>query len=583
LINPQGKAPLDMASSMTDEEIDTIFANDRFFHDMVVDGVRTKSFIYDDAMPPNYHLFPVFDYLKELDLSAASCLDIGTFDGMTAFVMHKMGARAVHASCQYDLPRFRAVRARLGAANIAYYPRTDYKDFERLFDRSTFDLTVVSAMLHHVLAPLDFFFEVRRLTKRGGYFILESIVSADQDPTLSLNTMLANPVFGAPTIWIPSLSALRGMLQLACFEIVSETRLLGGRRARETNYDRITFLCRASSPGEMPERTEKTKEIQQLPRLGPLDFRALDNKSGPEADITTRHPLGAGKTAPRRLLNIWEHRESYPLQPQWHDPAPAAECQHRIGTEPDFRRLVNANPDGAFTVKDLQLFPARYPGEQMPDGMQWGLKQLGNIFVLDHVRKWGLHKVCEIGPGFNFYFPNHIPDYCDYVALDTPGFYESEIFALMKKRLPRGRMVDGMLGATQSIPDESFDACISVSVLEHIPHQQIENAARDMYRLLEPGGWAVHSLDVLAGQVTATPVQWFNALKNAGFLLPDKPDVAIPELGSKDPPLLEPLSIVARFATGYKADVWKQNSMTGPNPMSMTVLIAARKPPRATS
>ena len=233
---------------------------ERFFHDMLIGEQRTGTWVYGPEMPPNYHLFPLLRYLSELDLSEARCLDIGTFDGMTAFALHELGAAEIHATCQYDLPRFRLARALLGAGAVAYYPETEIEELAGHFEPAGLDVAIASAMLHHLPSPLDAVLLCRRLLRDGGFLAIEAVVTEGEGASMMLNTELDEPVFGVPTVWLPTASAMRGMLSLGSFEIVSETLLTGGGRARETNYDRITFLARAVRPAELTGASERTVE-----------------------------------------------------------------------------------------------------------------------------------------------------------------------------------------------------------------------------------------------------------------------------------------------------------------------------------
>jgi SAM-dependent methyltransferase len=174
------------------------------------------------------------------------------------------------------------------------------------------------------------------------------------------------------------------------------------------------------------------------------------------------------------------------------------------------------------------------------------------------VKRWGLKDVLEIGPGFNFYFAYHLPKGVDYTSLDSEGFYPPEMLTLMRARLPRGRTLDGLIGSTSDIlPDGSFDACVSVSVLEHLPTEAIAGACSDMFRILRPGGWAIHSLDLAASALSGVGGKWFDELAASGFLLPVETDFDL-DVGNwrSDPPIAEPLSVVTRFSMGYRKSIW---------------------------
>jgi len=549
----------------------------KFFHDMALKGYRTGTHVYPAHYPPNYHLFPVLSYLQELDLKRARCIDIGSFDGMTAFVLSELGAADIDATCQHDLERFRIARAIGGYKNIAYYPNTDLDQIRRTFDENSYDIVIMSAMLHHLVSPLDGLLDARRLLKTGGYFILEVVTVDDNEAGLLLNTIRKDPVYGTPTIWLPSQQTAEGMLNLACFEIISSTRLLGGAAARETNHDRITFLARAVSPGA-DTNSKKTTEIHNtVKKLGSLNLETLSGQAPGSSAQFTGKPGG-------RTLNIWSHNKHTPLQPEWENPTPMRGTRFSIGSVQDFRNLASKHKDGAFEWEDIYLLGARCPGEAMPDGMRWGLKQLGNLHALDHIKKWGCQKILEVGGGFNLYFDRHSPSWAEVDVIDDEGFYDKPLLDMAKAARKRGRTYEGLLGAAQKIiPDETYDACISSSVLEHIPDEAIDGACGDMYRLLKPGGWALHSLDLRDLELKEKGQRWLEALRRSGFLVSDE-EISIDldklrETGLV--PLSESLAIEMRFYHGYKQNIWGDPATNRDVRPNLTILISMRKPDNA--
>lgn len=545
---------------------------------MRLDGLRTGSWVYEDAYPPNYHLWPVFDYLGDLSLGGAKCLDIGSFDGMTAFVMAEHGAARVDATCKQDLERFRLARALQGYSSVAYYPETDLGDIARDFPSGEYDLVVISAMLHHLTSPLDALLEVRRLVRPQGMFLLESIVRDGEAPSLLLNTELDDPVFGAPTIFVPTPSALRGLLRFCSFEIVSECRLLGGRAARDVNYDRLTFLARAVKPSQVTGRTGKAEEIQQTaPMVGPLNFEAL------ETDEATPSTIGYAGGVESRSINIWTDRIDAPLMPESAVNPERLPTRYSIGHEQEFLRLASKHPDGAIGWEDIHLLGVRYPGEGMPEGMTWSAKQYGNLHALDYIRRFGLANVLEVGPGFNLYFPNHLPAWCSYTGLDSEGFYDESVIALANARRPSAQMIDGLLGRdANALEPDSYDACVSVSVLEHVPPDEIAAVCEDMIRVLRPGGWALHSIDLRLPDLDNLGALWLDGLRAAGFKIDGK-GLDKRFGGDVEPPaqsamFLEPLSLRARFYGKYRRTIWGEKPTATVKSNVTTILVAARKP-----
>lgn len=53
------------------------------------------------------------------------------------------------------------------------------------------------------------------------------------------------------------------------------------------------------------------------------------------------------------------------------------------------------------------------------------------------------------------------------------------------------------------LPDQYFDGVYSISTLEHVPPDQsiFENVLLDINRVLKPGGWSLHCIDLLLGNL----------------------------------------------------------------------------------
>lgn len=252
----------------------------------------------------------------------------------------------------------------------------------------------------------------------------------------------------------------------------------------------------------------------------------------------------------------------------------------KVARNSDFRRLVAAYPDHAFRTEDIHLLSEKYPGETMPEGMQWSLKQIGYLHALDVITRERLASVLEIGAGFNFYLPNHLPPSVDYASIDKHGFYEPRMLDLMVKNLPRGRSVDGLMGEfSADLPVEGFDACVSISVLEHVADEKIDDVCKDMWRVIKPNGWAIHSIDLFENQLVSATSRWSSAMAEAGFRVTAVPADFDPSVGDwiSDPPHWEPLSIVMRFYSGYKKSIWSKSLSPAPLPNSCTILLAIKK------
>ncbi len=546
-----------------------------FFHDMDLGEFRTGSWVYPEDLPPNYHLYPTFELLSQLDLDGSRVIDIGSYDGMTAFILAELGALHVDATCQFDLDRFRLVRAYREYRNVAYHPKTDLSRISQSFDMSVYDLVCMTAMLHHLLSPLEALMIARKLLSYQGYLIIEASILPGKEATMVLNTELEDPVVGAPTIWLPTESAMEGMLKLAGFDLISRYDLKGGALAREPNYQRVTYLARACRPSEIKNRSAKLEEAHKVAGWNHIiDFPELENNNS-TAKIEFSGPTGT------QWFNIWLDTPSAPMQPKWNDPRQDRNTQFKIGTNNDFMELMHDQQDDLWTKEDTTLLAANYPGEIFPEGMTWCLKQYANLFCLSYIKHWGLKDILEIGAGFNLYFDRHLPEGCNYTVVDDEGFYEGSIIEVAKEQRKRGHTISTLLGQfSDKLVNESFDCCLSSSVLEHVPTSDIQAVIRDMHRTLKPGGWAVHSIDLTAPALKAKAEQWLQALRQEGFLVSDEMiDLDLDRVGRDgDEPFIEPLSIINRFYGGFQDKPWATKNWHKGSKRIHTVLFAARKP-----
>lgn len=569
---PDGEPAAAALPQQTKQQLLEAIGQETYFHDMDLGEARTGSRASAADQPPNYHLFPVFEFLADMDLSQARCLDIDTGDGMTAFVMAEMGANRVDATCRHDLKRFRLVHASKPYVTIRYHPGTPLRDIEARFSQGAFDLIRMSA--HHLTSPLDALFLARNLLREQGYLVLEAAIRESDEPTVVLNAEVDDPVYKTPSIWIFSEAALVGLARLACFSVVSTTHLTGTALAGETHDKRIALLCQAVKPSGVAGRTERLARLhKEAGSVGCIDFNHLEADRRAPARIRYH-----GATGPRRR-NIWDRVPDIPLQPAWTDPRPERDTSFAWGTNDRFMQLLAELPHEHWSAKDVSLLGAKYPGESFPEGMAWSLKQFGNLFCLSHLKRWDCGTVLEIGPGFNHYFSNHLPAHVAYWSIDDSGFYDAQLIALANAKR-RGRKVEGLIGSgNPALPDNHFDAVFSVSCLEHIPVEGIDAAARDMARILKPGGWCLHSLD-LGLTMSWLARKWLTALEQAGFLI-DPESVRLDEAAATEAGkevFLEPLSLIQRFHVRYREKPWLEAPITTPNRFG-TVLVAARKKP----
>ena len=221
-----------------------------------------------------------------------------------------MGAAHVDATCQHDLLRFRLAKEALGAEHVVYHPETQAEDLIGRFGEGAFDLVVLGMALHHFMLPQEALCICRRLLKHRGLFVLGALTFTDPEPAVFLKPMMKSPAPGMPnTIWVPTHSALEGMLKLAGFDPIGNSGALPVGTERKVIYS--TMLSRAVRPAELRNRSAELVYVQDTKKwTGPIDYRALERTDWPASAIAYNGPGGRRTPDPRILGKI-------PLQPPW--------------------------------------------------------------------------------------------------------------------------------------------------------------------------------------------------------------------------------------------------------------------------
>jgi SAM-dependent methyltransferase len=169
------------------------------------------------------------------------------------------------------------------------------------------------------------------------------------------------------------------------------------------------------------------------------------------------------------------------------------------------------------------LYPKLFAGY----GFEWSLKEFGSLFIYDHIIQSQEKVILEFGPGFNLFFTSKLPADAEYWSIDDSGSKlgigeESKRFeSVVRQREQNGhRHVHGLLGDdSKVIPDDHFDTVFSISVIEHIPGDVMENVAKEAFRVLKPGGTLINTVDIYYGSKKA--VEWAAAVEKAGFKTPN--------------------------------------------------------------
>lgn len=169
----------------------------------------------------------------------------------------------------------------------------------------------------------------------------------------------------------------------------------------------------------------------------------------------------------------------------------------------------------------------KYPGLSFDYPRDWSLKEYGTLFVYDQITANGAKRVLEVGCGYDTFFARHMNQIgVEYWNIDKAnahlgiGKNETRFLSVVAEREKLGaRHVDGFLGdAIPELPDAWFDLVFSMSVIEHIDDAFMPNVTREILRILRPGGFSAHSIDVYPRSIKAK--QWHSCMKATGFDVP---------------------------------------------------------------
>ena len=266
---------------------------------------------FKKATPPNYTLMGFFEFIDGFDLSDATCVDVGTMDGISGFIMKTLGAKRVIATDMAKRETFSYARESLNL-EIDYRVPVQVTDLEQELGEPV-DLIVLAGILYHVFDPIAVIAACRKSLKTNGYLILETMYDFSRSsPTMVFNPLddSVSSVERANVFWRPSKSAIEGMLALVGFEVVASV----------TVDARITFLARAKRLSEIEPIHPRLKHIYETYMRYRNYREKIDYKELDDASRETTAIQYSGITGDRRITRAL-YETDLPLQPTWDPPS----------------------------------------------------------------------------------------------------------------------------------------------------------------------------------------------------------------------------------------------------------------------
>lgn len=297
--------------------LEQLIAHEKWFHAIDFGG-QVSPGRFGPGTPPNYTLFGVFEWLRALSLDGARAVDIGTMDGLIAFVMKALGAGQVIATDLARRPTFEAGRDALGL-DIDYVVPLSVLDLPATLGDDKADVMVMAGVLYHVFDPLAVLVACREALRRDGFLIVETMYLFDEGHarmSFSPSDTTGRGVETANVFWRPSKRALEGMLQLTGFEVIGSIAVDG----------RIATLAQARRPSEIGARERIQRVHQRYMQYANyrerIDFDALEKDAGAPARVRF-----VGTPGDRRIYPAL-YQPSVPFQPAWTPPGAGPRARH---------------------------------------------------------------------------------------------------------------------------------------------------------------------------------------------------------------------------------------------------------------
>lgn len=295
------------SQNLTGEQI-VWMQDQQWFHSIDFGGGVISPGRFPRAIPPNYTLFGVFEALKHIHLDGMRCLDIGTMDGIVAFILKELGAAEVVATDMDARATFSFTRDALNL-DIDYRTPLSLEEMPALFDENRFDLVVMAGVLYHVFDPLTALSICRDLLRNNGLLLMETLYLYNESrPVMSFNPkdVSRRGVERANIFWRPSKTTVAGMLEVAGFKVVASLAFNA----------RITFVAQAKKTSEIGSSTPRIRHIHEKYKnyrnyRERTDYELLEKQEVGQSNIYYRGPN----------TDAWFNRSKYtpmvPFQPNW--------------------------------------------------------------------------------------------------------------------------------------------------------------------------------------------------------------------------------------------------------------------------
>lgn len=182
------------------------------------------------------------------------------------------------------------------------------------------------------------------------------------------------------------------------------------------------------------------------------------------------------------------------------------------------------------------------------------LKYVQDAWILGRIGRITEQRILEVGGGFGRVLRTleGNPERWNLDVADGPGRNDGRKHVKMPRQYT---VVPALLGEfSPDVPEKHFDIVFSISVIEHVPLDDLERFWADHARILKPGGRGFHAIDVYLGDVEQPATEakldrYLETIDAAGLQLID------------DATIERPLVFRSRFASAPDLDMRRRNQL----------------------
>ena len=143
--------------------------------------------------------------------------------------------------------------------------------------------------------------------------------------------------------------------------------------------------------------------------------------------------------------------------------------------------------------------------QEIPGKLSFQLKTIQDLWVYSQICNESGKKIAEIGCGESRILPTMAQNN---ECFNIEKFEGADNGPSREIVIPSVENIKAFVGDFSSlIPDNTFDVLFSVSVVEHIEDKNFDSFFEDCIRILRPGGYMIHAIDIY---VADEPLGYFS-------------------------------------------------------------------------